>query len=191
MRPNPSLERDLHRPGTWPARRFRSSSTSRAKRHPGSGPSAQTLGRMKQPLCPACRERMSSVEAGLVGVWTCVYCEGAWLRASRTSSVAAHLVAQAEPLGSEVSRSEDPSLLCPSCGGEHFTRLGSNQRVVYQCNQCGSGFIPKQTVVANVGALGGRNWDLANVLAQALTSKPSIAVDGTLGVTALLLWLVS
>jgi hypothetical protein len=41
--PNPSLERDLHRHGTWPARRFRSSSASRAKHHAGSGPSAQTL----------------------------------------------------------------------------------------------------------------------------------------------------
>ncbi len=45
VRPNPSLERDLHRHGTWPARRSLSSSASRAKRHPGSGPSAQTLGR--------------------------------------------------------------------------------------------------------------------------------------------------
>ena len=44
MRPNPSLERDLHRHGTWPARLFRSSSASRAKHHSGSGPSAQTLG---------------------------------------------------------------------------------------------------------------------------------------------------
>ena len=35
---------DLHRHGTWPAKRSLSSSASRAKRHPGSGPSAQTLG---------------------------------------------------------------------------------------------------------------------------------------------------
>jgi GNAT superfamily N-acetyltransferase len=44
--PNPSLERDLHRHGTWPAKRSLSSSASRAKRHPGVGPSAQTLGGM-------------------------------------------------------------------------------------------------------------------------------------------------
>ena len=49
-RPNPSLERDLHRPGTWPARRSLSSSASRAKRHSGSGPSAQTLGLAVTPL---------------------------------------------------------------------------------------------------------------------------------------------
>ena len=41
---NWSLERDRHRQAAWAARRFRSSSASRAKRHPGSGPSAQTLG---------------------------------------------------------------------------------------------------------------------------------------------------
>ncbi len=44
--PNWSLERDLHRHGTWPARRCGSSSVARAKHHPGSGPSAQTLGFM-------------------------------------------------------------------------------------------------------------------------------------------------
>ena len=43
-RPNWSLERDLHRHGTWPARRCGSSSVARAKRHAGVGPSAQTLG---------------------------------------------------------------------------------------------------------------------------------------------------
>jgi hypothetical protein len=42
--PNPSLERDLHRHGTWPASPWFLSSLSRAKRHPGSSPSAQTLG---------------------------------------------------------------------------------------------------------------------------------------------------
>ena len=42
--PNPSLERDLHRHGIWPASRSGSSSVQRAKRHPGSGLSAQTLG---------------------------------------------------------------------------------------------------------------------------------------------------
>ncbi len=45
MRPNPSLERDLRRQGTWPARRWFLSSASRAKRLPGYGPSAQTLER--------------------------------------------------------------------------------------------------------------------------------------------------
>jgi hypothetical protein len=41
---NPSLERDLHRHGTRPASPWFLSSASRAKRHSGSGPSAQTLG---------------------------------------------------------------------------------------------------------------------------------------------------
>src|SRR5512147_2915954 len=51
--PNPSLERDLHRHGTWPAKRSGLSSASRAKRHSGSGPSAQTLGRTNG-LCAYC-----------------------------------------------------------------------------------------------------------------------------------------
>ncbi len=44
MGPNPSLERDLRQQGTWPAKRCGPSSASRAKRLPGYGPSAQTLG---------------------------------------------------------------------------------------------------------------------------------------------------
>ena len=50
LRPNPSLERDLHRHGTWPARRSLSSFASQAKHHSGSGPSAQTLGRTANAL---------------------------------------------------------------------------------------------------------------------------------------------
>ena len=42
--PNPSLKRDCHRQGSWPARRSLSSSASRAKCLPGVSPSAQTLG---------------------------------------------------------------------------------------------------------------------------------------------------
>ena len=47
VRPNPSLKRDCHRQGTWPARRCGSSSVPRAKRLPGVSPLAQTLGRFK------------------------------------------------------------------------------------------------------------------------------------------------
>ena len=134
---------------------------------------------------------MSSVEAGLVGVWSCVYCEGAWLRAARTSEVASSLAETAQHANPQAAAGEVTSLLCPGCGGDQFTRLGSRQRVVYQCNRCSSGFVPKQTVVANANALGGGNWNLGQVLAEALTANPSISVDGTIGVAALLLWLVS
>jgi hypothetical protein len=43
--------RDLHRRGTWPACPSFLSSVSRAKRHPGSGPSAQTLGITERLKC--------------------------------------------------------------------------------------------------------------------------------------------
>jgi len=42
--PNPSLKRDCHRQGTWPARPSFLSSASRAKRLTGVSPLAQTLG---------------------------------------------------------------------------------------------------------------------------------------------------
>jgi hypothetical protein len=44
VRPNWSLKRDLRRQGTWPASRCGPSSGQRAKRLPGYGPLAQTLG---------------------------------------------------------------------------------------------------------------------------------------------------
>ena len=49
VRPNPSLKRDCHRQGTWPASRSLSSSASRAKPLPGVSPSAQTLGLHSHP----------------------------------------------------------------------------------------------------------------------------------------------
>jgi hypothetical protein len=57
VRPNPSLERDLRRQGTWPAKPRFLSSASRAKRLPGSGPSAQTLGSTKPVLRHALASR--------------------------------------------------------------------------------------------------------------------------------------
>ena len=62
MRPNPSLERDLHRHGTWPARRCGPSSVARAKRHPGSGPSAQTLGRRGHSAGAALAAQPTAIE---------------------------------------------------------------------------------------------------------------------------------
>ena len=55
--PNWSLKRDLHRHGTWPARRSGLSSASRAKRHSGYGPLAQTLGSTGWLWCHALAER--------------------------------------------------------------------------------------------------------------------------------------
>jgi hypothetical protein len=52
MLPNPSLERDLRRQGAWPAHQPVSSSVARAKRLPGYGPSAQTLGPAVTPRVP-------------------------------------------------------------------------------------------------------------------------------------------
>jgi hypothetical protein len=78
VRPNPSLERDLRRQGTWPARRCGPSSVPRAKCLPGYGPSAQTLGLMNPvrrllttvvaalglPLRASAQSRTSPDEAG-------------------------------------------------------------------------------------------------------------------------------
>jgi len=65
VRPNPSLERDLHRHGIWPAKRWFLSSASRAKRHSGSGPSAQTLGVTHEPQrCAAYCDSRPPVETG-------------------------------------------------------------------------------------------------------------------------------
>ena len=62
MTPNPSLERDLHRHGTWPAKRSLSSSASRAKHHAGSGPSAQTLGRRGHSAGFALAAQLTAIE---------------------------------------------------------------------------------------------------------------------------------
>ena len=72
------MERDLPRRGTWPARCSLSSSGSRAKRHSGSGPSAQTSAR-SEPM--ASFPMLKTHIAALALAMSLVACSSPWLGA--------------------------------------------------------------------------------------------------------------
>ena len=72
----PFARADSHRRGTWPARRFRSSSASRAKRHTGVCRSAQTLSRIESRR--PCSARLASAASAVVSATVCFRSRHSW-----------------------------------------------------------------------------------------------------------------
>ncbi|MFC3682393.1 zf-TFIIB domain-containing protein [Hydrogenophaga luteola] len=150
---------------------------------------------MSPPLCPSCRERMSSVEAGMVGVWSCVYCDGAWLPASRAQGalasrrggLASGSLAEDDPAGP----ASDLSLLCPECDDSRFRARRARDGVVFECAACGSVHLPNATVVALGKALGGADWEIGRSLAELFSPGAQSRVDGAVTVVALIYLLLS
>jgi ribosomal protein L37AE/L43A len=75
---------------------------------------------MFEARCPQCDERMSTVEAGLGGVWSCLYCEGTWLTREQLRSAAPALAPKAteDPLDSTAALQVLPEAgkhRCPAC----------------------------------------------------------------------------
>lgn len=107
---------------------------------------------MTAPLCPHCRERMSSVEQGLGGVWSCLYCEGTWLTAQQmqalapTTDAAPSHALQASP----VSQDEGPgeSLVCPGCDGSRLQAVSLGAVRAHRCPLCHGAFFNKGVVAA-------------------------------------------
>lgn len=62
---------------------------------------------------------MSSVEQGLGGVWSCLYCEGTWLTAKQVQALASTAGAEFSNLLQAIPAVQDAvtegSLACPGC----------------------------------------------------------------------------
>ena len=137
--------------------------------------SAQTLGRMTALLCPNCQERLSSVEQGYGGVWSCVYCEGSWLSAEQ---VASHLktshVALPGNNSAQTPRSEPAvpaaPLACPVCTGQPLSQMAV--RVASCCKGCGGVFLQRGALqfLAPGAVSGSGEAPMASVLAGAIAS---------------------
>ncbi len=95
---------------------------------------------MSTPLCPSCRESMSSVELGLGGVWSCLYCEGTWLSSAKARSLSScssnegHLSQSVAEPPSNVAASGP--LACHACESVLLDlALGQNAEV-HRCPRC-------------------------------------------------------
>src|SRR5689334_8554736 len=105
---------------------------------------------MSQPLCPNCREGMSSAEVGLSGVWSCIYCEGVWLSRAEVLEMVERRGIQ-KPLdvhSIEPARLHEdaPPLRCPSCEKASFASMGLADSAVFLCSTCHSMFVPRAAV---------------------------------------------
>ena len=105
---------------------------------------------MPYPKCPNCRERMSFAEAGLCGVWSCLYCEGVWLPAQEVATLAnrsgVNLQAVDWPTQGAIADEEAKNLLCPTCANFSFVTIQAAGGTVYSCSSCHGLFLPKSAV---------------------------------------------
>lgn len=103
------------------------------------------------PICPSCHERMSSVEQGLGGVWSCLYCEGTWLSANQLKALIAASSRAPGPnvplqLSSDATQATAP-LCCPACDQAKLAPVEFGSARAEYCNQCGAAFFKKGVVV--------------------------------------------
>jgi Zn-finger nucleic acid-binding protein len=103
-----------------------------------------------KPTCPNCRESLSSVEHGLGGVWSCLYCEGCWLSSPDLQALAKSTVPKGgELVWQNVStplNATEPELVCPVCETKSFTIRSINDVHVHQCSTCQGVFFKKGTL---------------------------------------------
>ena len=141
---------------------------------------------MSTPRCPTCREGMSSVEEGLGGVWSCLYCEGTWLSPSQLQAAAA--VGGETPGASalvstlEVSPSAE-SLPCPACFATNLKTVSFGSAIAHHCPSCGGAFFTKGVVAACAPQVFSSSQEapvvaalLGTIGAAALLSDPSLLI---------------
>jgi hypothetical protein len=131
---------------------------------------------------------MSSVEAGQIGLWSCVYCEGVWLPQARGAALIA---------GQSAAIPEPPSpdqvaegLLCPGCEATCFRWESTRHGCMYSCTACQSLYLPKPTVDSLGNRLGGGRWQIAERLGSLLTNGAR-TTDGVVTIAALIYLLLS
>jgi Zn-finger nucleic acid-binding protein len=84
---------------------------------------------------------MSSVEQGLGGIWSCLYCEGTWLNALQGSEVIPQDKSPKESDTKAVLPVPSNALLCVSCESELL--LATEVTGVYRCVACAGVFFEK------------------------------------------------
>jgi len=84
---------------------------------------------------------MSSVEHGMGGVWSCIYCEGTWLSQSQAREIAHHFEPCAESSANVLARRKAASLVCPVCPNTCFE--AGEQDGIYCCVACRSLFFER------------------------------------------------
>jgi Zn-finger nucleic acid-binding protein len=135
-------------------------------------------------------ERLSCVEAGMVGVWTCVYCDGAWLERTKARALLATAPAVATTAMASEDRAPDAAaLVCPRCRIPALVPKMLGDCEVFVC-RCEGTFLPKAAVSELCNELGGRPWQLGELLLAGLGARgPTRTADAAFTAGALLVLL--
>lgn len=118
---------------------------------------------MRKPDCPNCREPMSSVEHGLNGVWSCLYCEGCWLSKAELSRSGAAGADVAPPVAVPAGQ-DNPDLVCPACATASFVSFKVDGAPMHRCRSCESIFLGKSALAQVAPHAVVRGWDGASTL---------------------------
>lgn len=102
---------------------------------------------MPLPMCPRCRQKMSSTEYGHYGAFVCFYCDGTWLPATAIVPLLARRSDEL-PLGRLVAvpareMSIHRGLTCPDCAASAFRRFAKNEVAFDLCAGCAGMYFPK------------------------------------------------
>lgn len=106
---------------------------------------------MNSPLCPNCQERMSSVEHGIGGVWSCIYCEGTWLPQGQVGEIAQRFMPRAASSVNVLANCKAASLVCPACPNTYLE--AGEEDGIYCCAACRSLFF-ERGVLAEISPQG-------------------------------------
>jgi len=122
---------------------------------------------MPHPSCPNCKERMSSVEHGLAGVWSCLYCEGCWLSKAELANAASPGL----PLNAQVASPvgvQNNELVCPACASASFHSFPVAGSTMHRCIGCESVFLGKAALAQVAPDLTRPGRDLPTTLGHIL-----------------------
>jgi len=132
---------------------------------------------------------MSSVEEGLGGVWSCLYCEGTWLFANQlkamTAACGAFVTAEDPSKSSNFTAQSVGSFCCPICDQAELVPVRFGSVFAEHCNQCGGAFFKKGVVGEHAPAIFSAS-DEAPVAATLIGIFGAVAVGSDLPLAAAL-----
>jgi ribosomal protein L37AE/L43A len=142
-------------------------------------------------LCPNCRERMSDVERGLGGLFSCLYCEGIWLPGPVVAAASDAMPAWTERWIHSASAAGSPAETvsrCPNCDDETFQRQDWPTGTAFHCTCCSGLFLTQAAAKPLIRVLAdpAAEAPVPELLAAALLGTATGVPDAAPGLTTLL-----
>lgn len=129
---------------------------------------------MTTPMCPNCRERLSDVEHGFGGIWSCLYCDGTWLSARQfEAAMAATAAACAADAAAHTDLAPAAQPECPACAPLRLVPVAQGPVLALRCGACHGAFLSKGLLATHAPRLAARSG-------EAPVAKGLLAMMGSL-----------